>query len=89
MPTLTTTLGIEKTRRECALRVVNDKFDAELILTSPDGASAHDKQIVHRYIEKQRSIELTMCEIDHCKRMIAMKALANATEGGWNVLENE
>ena len=81
MPTRTTTLGIEKKRREYALHVVNDKFDAELILTSPDGASAHDIQILHRYIEKQRSIELTMCEIDHCKRMIAIKARADATEG--------
>ena len=82
MPKLTTTLKIEEKRRECELHVVNDKFDAELILTSPDGASAHDIHILHRYIEQQRSIELTMCEIDHCKRMIAMKALANATEGG-------
>ena len=79
---MTTTLEFEKARRECALRMVNQKWDAELILTSPDGASAHDIQILHRYIEQKRSIELTECEIDHCKRMIAMKRLADATEGG-------
>ena len=70
------TKDIEMKRYEDELCMANEKFDAELRLTSPDGVSAHDKQIVHRYIEQKRSIELTECAIDHCKRMIAMKGLA-------------
>ena len=66
---------VEARRREDALRMVNEKWDAELRLTSPVWVSAHDKEILHQYIANKRTIELTECEIDHCKRMIAIQAL--------------
>ena len=54
--------------------VINKKWDDELILTSPVGVSSHDRIVMDNYIENSRSLEKTICMMDHCKRMIAIKA---------------
>ena len=54
--------------------VIDKKWDDEIILTSPVGVSSHDRIVMDKYIEYSRSLEKTICMIDHCKRMIAIKS---------------
>ena len=83
----------EYNRIEGEKYAIDKKWDDELVLTSPEGVSKHDRIVMDRYIENSRSIEMTICMINHCKRMIAIEAnwnknpKANDAEGGCIVCE--
>ena len=83
----------EYNRVEGEKYAIDNKWDDELVLTSPEGVSKHDRIVMDNYIQNSRSIEKTICMINHCKRMIAIEAnwkknpKANDAEGGCIVCE--